>query len=320
MISNSRKAKQFLLFLAKILVVGLAFWFIYKKLSGTKWLNPEDFTNIIAEKFTVSSILIILFLSFLNRFLEILKWQNLADTIRKTSLYQATRQVLSALVFALFTPNGLGEYGAKAFFFPKSEAKNIVFLNFVCNGIQMIITVTFGLLGLLLLGYYDWFLVVLAVSVLFFLFSFFLKEFTIKGFSISKLIEKINNIPKTVHQKNTVLGLGRYLSFSHQQYYLFWLLGVDLAYLPFIATIMAVYFLASCLPNFQFLDFIVKGGVAVYFFGIIGVNEWIVMFVTLLMWLLNVVLPVVFGSIFVMFDAPDFLGKKMKTQNTYGRT
>ncbi|MDY0088933.1 MAG: hypothetical protein RBR78_01055 [Flavobacteriaceae bacterium] len=314
MISNSRKAKQFLLFLAKILVVGLAFWFIYKKLSGTKWLNPEDFTNIIAEKFTVSSILIILFLSFLNRFLEILKWQNLADTIRKTSLYQATRQVLSALVFALFTPNGLGEYGAKAFFFPKSEAKNIVFLNFVCNGIQMIITVTFGLLGLLLLGYYDWFLVVLAVSVLFFLFSFFLKEFTIKGFSISKLIEKINNIPKTVHQKNTVLGLGRYLSFSHQQYYLFWLLGVDLAYLPFIATIMAVYFLASCLPNFQFLDFIVKGGVAVYFFGIIGVNEWIVMFVTLLMWLLNVVLPVVFGSIFVLLDSPKFLIKeKLKT-------
>lgn len=314
MISNSRKAKQFLLFLAKILVVGLAFWFIYKKLSGTKWLNPEDFTNIIAEKFTVSSILIILFLSFLNRFLEILKWQNLADTIRKTSLYQATRQVLSALVFALFTPNGLGEYGAKAFFFPKSDAKNIVFLNFVCNGIQMIITVAFGLLGLLLLGYYDWSFGILIAAFGFWLLAFGLKKITIKGYSFKRLFEKINKIPKTVHQKNTVLGLGRYLSFSHQQYYLFWLLDVDLPYLPLIATIMAVYFLASCLPNFQFLDFIVKGGVAVYFFGIIGVNEWIVMFVTLLMWFLNVVLPVVFGSIFVLLDSPKFLIKeKLKT-------
>ena len=38
----------------------------------------------------------------------------------------------------------------------------------------------------------------------------------------------------------------------------------------------------------------------VYFFGLLGVNEWIVIFITTLMWLLNVVIPVVIGSYYVL--------------------
>ena len=67
-----------------------------------------------------------------------------------------------------------------------------------------------------------------------------------------------------------------------------------------MATIATVYFLASALPSFQFLDFAVKGSVAVYFFSLLGVNEWIVVFVTTLMWFLNVVIPVIMGSFYVL--------------------
>jgi hypothetical protein len=66
-----------------------------------------------------------------------------------------------------------------------------------------------------------------------------------------------------------------------------------------IATIAVVYFLASSLPSFQFLDFAVKGSVAVFFFGKLGINEWVVVFISTLMWFLNVVLPVVIGIYFV---------------------
>lgn len=300
----SYKAKHFLVLTAKFLVVGLAFGFIYKKLSDTDWLDWADFQKTISDNFTAGSILLILLLSFLNRFFEILKWKNLANLLKPVSVLEAVRQVLSALVFALFTPNGLGEYGAKALFFPKEKAKNVVFLNFACNGVQMIITILFGVIGLLLLGNYDWFFGILTALTLGLLLVFFSREITIKGYSVAKLIEKLNKIPKKIHRQNTVLGVGRYLAFSHQQYYIFLLLGVDLPYIPLMASIMAVYFLASCLPNFQFLDFVVKGGVAVYFFGLLGINEWIVMFVILLMWLLNVVLPVVVGSFFVLNFKP----------------
>ena len=51
---------------------------------------------------------------------------------------------------------------------------------------------------------------------------------------------------------------------------------------------------------FQCLDFAVKGSVAMFFFGKYGINEWIVIFISTLMWFLNVVLPVVIGSYYVM--------------------
>jgi hypothetical protein len=75
---------------------------------------------------------------------------------------------------------------------------------------------------------------------------------------------------------------------------------VHLPYLILMSAICSIYFLASSLPSFQFLDFAVKGSVAVYFFGLLGINEWIVIFITSLMWFLNVVIPVVLGSFFVM--------------------
>jgi hypothetical protein len=97
-----------------------------------------------------------------------------------------------------------------------------------------------------------------------------------------------------------VLGLCRYLVFSHQYYFLFLAFDVHLPYLILMSAITSIYFLASSLPSFQFLDFAVKGSVAVSFFGLLGVNEWIVIFITTLMWLLNVVIPVVVGSYYVL--------------------
>lgn len=294
------KAKQFLLLMTKILVVGLAFWFIYKRLSDSSWLDWNEFKFLITNKNVYFAGFVVLFLAFLNRFFEILKWKNLANILQPTSVFQASKQVLSALVFSIFTPNGIGEYGAKALFFKKEQAKNVVFLNFVCNGIQMIITILFGLIGLLILGYYDWFFGVFSGVLILWLLIFVLKKIKIKNYSISKLIEQINKIPKQIHKMNTILGLSRYVFFSFQQYYLFVFFGVEVPFYMIIGTIMAVYLLASCLPNFQFFDFVVKGGVSVFFFGLLGVNEWIVMLVALLMWVLNVVLPVLAGTIFVM--------------------
>jgi hypothetical protein len=143
-------------------------------------------------------------------------------------------------------------------------------------------------------------LVLLGILMLLFIFLFSVKKITIKGYSLEKLIHKINEIPKSIHQKNIFLGICRYIVFSHQYYFLFLAFDVDLPYLTLLATITSVYFLASSLPTFQFLDFAVKGSVAVYFFGILGVNEWIVIFISTLMWFLNVVLPVAIGSYYVL--------------------
>ncbi|MBD0723943.1 hypothetical protein B6A10_01990 [Flavobacterium sp. L1I52] len=306
MISIPHKTKQFLVLLIKILIVGGAFWFIYNQLANNDKLDWQKFITLFQKNQSVGGITFVLLLSVLNRYFEILKWQNLAQHIHKISVSESTKQVLAALTAGLFTPNGVGEYAGKALFFKKSEAKKVVFLNLICNGIQMVLTVIFGIFGLL---YFNSLfnvitpktvLILFGILIAVILFLFSIKKFAIKGYSIEKLIHKINEIPKSIHQKNILLGICRYLVFSHQYYFLFLAFDVDLPYLTLIATIASVYFLASSLPTFQFLDFAVKGGVAIYFFGILGVNEWIVVFISTLMWFLNVVLPVVIGSYYVL--------------------
>ncbi|HEX8270019.1 MAG TPA: lysylphosphatidylglycerol synthase domain-containing protein [Flavobacterium sp.] len=306
MISMPDKVKHFLILVAKLVVVGAAFYFIYSQLANNDQLDWKQFAEKFEKNKSVAGILFILLLTFLNRFFEILKWQTLVASFEKISVGRASKEVLTALTAGIFTPNGIGEYGAKALFYNKTQAKNIVFLNLICNGVQMIISIIFGIIGLLYFN--SVFKLISAVTVglllggilLLIVILFSLKKITIKGYSIARLLQNISAIPKNIHRNNNLLALGRYAIFSHQYYFLFRAFDVHLPYLLLMATICTVYFLASSLPTFQFLDFAVKGSVAVYFFGILGVNEWITVFVTTLMWFLNVVLPVLIGSYFVL--------------------
>jgi len=304
------KAKQFLIAVIKLLVVGGAFYFIYDQLANNDQLDWERFLEKFNKNWSVLGILFILSLSVLNRFFEILKWQNLVSVIRPISIGEATKHVLAALTASIFTPNGIGEYAGKALYFDKSETKKIIFLNLINNGIQMLLSVIFGIFGLLYFNAHHEIItpktvgIIFAIFVVLILASFFFKSFKIKGYSLEKLVHKINQIPKKIHRKNIFLGVCRYLFFSHQYYFLFLAFDVELPYLLLMSAVAAVYFLASSLPTFQFLDFAVKGSVAVFFFGKLGVNEWIVIFISTLMWFLNVVIPVAMGSYYVLKFKP----------------
>ena len=298
MISN--KTKQYLTLIIKLVIVFGAFYFIYDKLAHDDKLSWKQFSGILQHKFTFGWILFMLSFSVLNRFLEILKWKNLIIVIEKISLYKATKQVLAGVTAGLFTPNGIGEYAGKALYFPKNETKRVLFLNLICNGIQMVLTIVFGLIGLLYLGYTLYFFLLIGVGFLILTFLFLTKNANIKGYSINLFLEKIAEIPKKIHQKNILLAIARYLTFSHQYYFLFLLFGVEIDYFTLMATITTVYFIASSLPSFQFLDFIVKGSVAIWFFDKLNIDEYVVLFISTFMWLLNVVLPVVIGSYFVL--------------------
>ena len=110
MLSISHKAKQLLVLLIKLLIVGCAFYFIYDQLANNNQLNWVLFFEKFNKNKSFLGISFLLLLSLLNRFFEILKWQNLVSFIKKISLFEATNQVLSALTAGLFTPNGVGEY------------------------------------------------------------------------------------------------------------------------------------------------------------------------------------------------------------------
>lgn len=300
------KTKQFFVFIAKILVVGGAFYFIYNRLADGNQFDPARLSDAISRKGSIVIIAAILFLTVMNRFLEVLKWQALSGTLRPISLGKSAAQVLAAVTAAIFTPNGLGEYAAKAFYYKKEETGQVVFLNLICNGVQMIIAILAGLSGLVIFNVLysvipnNLLLIILGGIAIFMTLVFASRKITIKGYSIQRLIEKIRELPKSVHRKNMLYAVLRYSCIVLQHYLLFVLFDVTVSAYIMLPAIAGIYFLGSSLPNFTFIDFAVRGSVAVFFFGKIGVDEWIVVLVATLQWMLNIVLPVIAGSYFVL--------------------
>lgn len=305
----SSKIKQFLVVLLKILVVGLAFYFIKSQLA-TKEFNWNLVLQALQKPNAWFLVLLLLILTFLNRFLEILKWQNLAQTVEKISVWQSTKQVLIGITFGIVTPNGIGEYAGKAWFYNKKFAGNIVFLNAVCNGIQVLFAVTFGVLGTLYINalhpfiptYYIYLFFGILIGLIVFLRLF--KNISIKGYSLQTILNNLRKIPKKTHQKNILLALLRYLVLVHQYFILYTLFNVQIPYFTLLAVVASIYLLASSLPNFQAIDFALKGSVAIYLFSFFDVNSWIVTLVAALIWLLNLVIPISLGSIMLLLFNP----------------
>ncbi len=315
MIAISHKAKQYLLPAAKVLIFALTFGYIFYKINYNPSLNFAEFIETISARASVSGYLFLLF-SFLaaaNWFFEILKWQTLVSVIEKINFYTAMKQSLASLTVSLATPNRIGEYGAKALFFKPSKRKKILLLNFLSGGSQMLVTSFFGIIGLLFflrnfnvafsvktLCYFG-----IGVILLFAIGYYFKeKELLTKGFSISKTIQYIKQIPVRIKVKVLLFSLFRYVIFSAMFYGLLLFFGAEMPLLNAIPIIFTMYFLVSVTPTFFVFDVVIRGGVAVWLFSFLGVPELPILSTVLAMWLLNFVLPALFGSFFVLTYQP----------------
>ena len=306
------KTKQFFFVLIKLSIAVGAFYFIYSKLSENENLQLNEFIAFLKENdaFSPKNICVLIILTIFNWFFEILKWKSLVKTIKNISFRNALEQSLGGLTASLITPNRIGDYGAKAVYYVKQLRTKIVLLNLLGNMAQMTITTIFGIIGLIIfvnryqidVNYYrvvKFGFILLMVS-LFAVLGVKQKRFKIKGFSFERIVNFIKSIDVKTHASNLSLSLIRYLIFSFQFYYLLNMFGVDVEYTKAMVVITSMYFLASILPSISIFDVVIKGSVAVFLFDYVEVNELTVLSIITAMWLLNFVIPSLFGSYFVL--------------------
>ncbi|WP_412176265.1 hypothetical protein [Formosa sp. PL04] len=250
----------------------------------------------------------------MNWFLEILKWKYLVHTVKNISLKRATEQTLGAHTASVFTPNRIGDYGAKALYFPPHNRARIMGLNGVGNAAQMLITTFFGSIGLIFLTskfplnidfktlhWYQYLIFGLTCIG----FVFLIKNYAKPETWILKIKLFLSSISVNLFGKTLLFSLIRYLTFSFQFYILLQLFHTDISYLNAMMVISSMYLLASILPSIFVFDVVLKGSIAVYLFSFFNINGAIVLSCITIMWLFNVVLPTLFGSYFVMtFKGP----------------
>lgn len=320
--SISHKTKQLFGFAIKLAIVIGATYFIYNKLVYNSQLNFDTFVQQLkaSEVFTPTTIIMLLFITFLNWFVEIFKWKTLVKQLKQISLWESSAQTLGGLTASLFTPNRVGEYGAKALYFQGSERKQVVGLNFLGNSAQLLVTVSFGIVGFVFFisqfgVELPWrkiarMCIILMVFIGLFLLVSKQKRFQLKGYSWANLKGFIRRIPNTIHLKNLGFSMVRYLLFSHQFYFLLVLFGLNTSYVTAMSTITSMYLITSLIPMLFIFDVIVKGSLAVWLFGYLNVPELTILMVVSLMWILNFVLPSMLGSYFVLNFNPSFVEEK----------
>jgi len=306
------RLKQIAFMAVKLAIVFGAGFFIYQKLIHNDTLDFDYFLQLLNDNniITTTNISILIIFSLFNWSLESLKWKVLVNEIKVISFTEATKQSLSSLTTSIITPNRIGEYGAKAIYYPKISRKKILGLNLVGNFAQLGVTIIFGIVGLsYVIHTYDkplfYYKTIrfgfLGIVFLYFLFTYSSrKKHHIKGYSFSRLSRFFKNL----HQKTIIttgcLSMLKYIVFAHQFYFLIWLFGIDVSYLEAMPFITSMYLLASVIPTIFILDVVVKGSVAVWLFSFAGANEFVIIAITTIMWIFNFVFPAAIGSYFVL--------------------
>ena len=144
------KTKQFFIVVIKCSIIVGACYFIYNRLLNNDLLDFSEFVSFLSKNktFSVKNVVFLFILTSFNWFFEIAKWKVLASVTKKISFKEAIEQSLGGHTASLITPNRIGDYGAKVFYFNKEKRKQIVLLNLIGNTVQMAVTLIFGCIGL----------------------------------------------------------------------------------------------------------------------------------------------------------------------------
>jgi hypothetical protein len=312
----TKHQKKILGYIFKIIIVVLAAYFIYHKLSDNT--NLTNFLDLIHRLNIVKvwiTIIIILILMFANWLIESVKWKFLISKIEIIGFYRAVESVFCGLTWAIFTPNRIGEYGGRIFFLsPRKRLKGIVAMS-VGQIAQMVITNVLGALALLWFIYNfkpldQWLFIAICVLVLGFCFFFLLFYFNIRwlekslnSISFLKRFKRFFGVLSEYHKKELakvmLYSLARFAVFTTQYLLVIRLLITDIPYYESALMVFLLFFVQSALPSLDLLDVGVRSLTATYFFSFITHQEIAVMAAAALIWFVNLIIPAILGSYFV---------------------
>ncbi|WP_374948117.1 lysylphosphatidylglycerol synthase domain-containing protein [Mucilaginibacter sp.] len=311
-------AKKIFSYLLKAAIILLAFGFIYHQFLN-KNQNLYQFEQLISRisstqvYITLSAVVLLMGLNWL---LESLKWQYLSRRLARISVWEAIEAVFCGLTWAIFTPNRVGEYGGRVMFLPNRKRIHGVFAMAVGSFAQNVITNITGLTATVGFLYYfnivnNW--VVLGITVLSLCFLLLLMIFY---FNIKWLVSLLNRIRflRKYHRFFDIMArynftellvvicysLARFFVFTFQYYLVIHLLLPDIGFFVMTMTVVVFIFIQSAIPSLDLLDIGVRSFTAAHLFLYITNQQIAIIAAVSAIWLINLIIPAVLGSIFVL--------------------
>lgn len=314
--------KKTLSFLIKIGIVVFSLYFLYKELVLKNDIINFDkslFFKLITDNIIL--IVIVLFLMFLNWFLEALKWRYMISKIEKVSIYTSLKAVFAGITVSSFTPNRVGEYGGRVFYLEKADRLKGVIITFIGSMSQLLITILFGSISFIILSELlfeskIFFIAISKFKLLVFLLLFLLNVFIfyffynvhsfISFFNLNKYINRFKQYIQTFTIYNSseltnilLFSFSRYIVFSIQFLILLNVFEIDSSTFHSMLSVMLIFLFVSIIPTIVVAEIGVRGSVAIYVFSLFTINSIGVFSSTLLLWIINLVIPSLIGIYFV---------------------
>lgn len=298
-------------------IVGLAFWFVYSKVNNQH--NLSNFTNLVESLDNTLlnyALILVVFLMFVNWALEVVKWKYLLRNIEKVSLWKATKSVFCGLTWAIFTPNRIGEYGGRILLLkPDHRAKGAVLMG-VGLFAQLVLTSFFGALSIawfvttfmntpVSINFGIWLIAIIyALAFVILYFNVHWVDQWVGKFIFLRKIRPFFAVLLEVNSKDLLyvllLSLFRFLIFSSQYIILLLIILPDIPMISMLLMIFILFFVQAAVPTLDIFDFSVRSYVASNLFSYVTTQEIAVMAVVSCIWFVNLILPAIIGSFFVL--------------------
>ncbi len=281
---------------------------------NSAWLNlKQSFYGDSAWKFYVA-----LLLMPVNWGLEARKWQVLLKPLQRLSFFTSFKAILSGVAFSITTPNRIGEYGGRILYVREGHRWKAVSLTIIGSFSQLIVTLLFGLGGLLFLlvspvtgpavtAYALWIKALLYGS------SLVTAILLLIYFRLGWIVQWLERIPRTgrfmqhlsVIENLPVRFLLRVISLSAARYFVFviqyilllQLFAVNIPAWQAFWLISVLYVVLAVLPTITLAELGIRGEVSLLLFTMVSANQLGIVWAATAVWVVNLVLPALAGSL-----------------------
>ncbi|MBS1565264.1 MAG: flippase-like domain-containing protein [Bacteroidetes bacterium] len=250
--------------------------------------------------------------------LEARKWQVLLKTLEKLSWFTSFKAILSGVAFSINTPNRVGEYGGRIVYVQDGHRWKAVALTIIGSMSQLLVTLLFGLGGLLFLlgnpvtgtmvaGYAVWIkalfygsvVVAICLGLLYFRLGWMLQWVErIPGTGrFMKYLAVIETLPVRFLLRVLLLSGVRYIVFVIQYILLLQLFGVEAGTWQAFWLISVLYVVLAVTPTITLAELGIRGQVSLVLFGMVSTNSLGIEMAATAVWAINLVLPAFAGSL-----------------------
>ncbi len=255
--------------------------------------------------------------------IEAKKWQILVRPVEKLNLFRAFRAVLSGLSLSLFLPNGIGEYTGRIVYMQEGNRLRSVALTIVGSISQVLVTFIAGIAGLIYLRHYTWphsaqfeglslfwmdgIMYMIILGTLFLLLIYYKLSWLTSViekvpfiYKYKYLIESIEDFHPKELTKILLLSVTRFCVFVIQYLLLLHIFNVQVFWLDGVFTTCVLFLVLAILPTIPLADVGLRGEAGLQLFGIISVNTLGIVATATGIWLVNLIIPSIFGSLFML--------------------